>query len=68
MDLVALAEIQEMLGGVSRTRATEVTNYKTFPAPLAVVASGRVRVWKRAEVAAWIREHRPHQRGDSAET
>ncbi|MEQ4301362.1 hypothetical protein ABNF97_08225 [Plantactinospora sp. B6F1] len=68
MDLVALAEIQEMLGGVSRTRATEVTNYKTFPAPVAVVASGRVRVWSRTEVAAWIREYRPHQRDDADET
>lgn len=53
-----------MLGGVSRTRATEVTRYATFPAPLGVVAAGRVRVWDRAAVAAWIREHRPSQRED----
>lgn len=62
---MALAEIQELLGGVSRTRATEVTNYKTFPAPLAVVASGRVRVWSREQVAAWIRKHRPHQHSNA---
>nr|MDT0661738.1 hypothetical protein [Micromonospora sp. DSM 115978] len=61
---MALDEVREMLGGVSRTRATEVTNYKTFPAPVAVVAAGRVRVWSRADVADWIRRYRPHQGDD----
>ncbi|MBB5828152.1 helix-turn-helix transcriptional regulator [Micromonospora carbonacea] len=64
MRLVALSDIAEMLGGVSRTRATEITNRATFPAPIDTVASGRVRVWARADVEAWIRAHRPSQRVD----
>jgi predicted DNA-binding transcriptional regulator AlpA len=62
--LVALSDVAEMLGGVSRTRATEITNRATFPKPVDTVASGRVRVWDRAAVDAWIREHRPSQRSD----
>ncbi|WP_346536014.1 hypothetical protein [Micromonospora sp. DPT] len=61
MRLVALSDIADMLGGVSRTRATEITNRATFPAPIDTVASGKVRVWDRAAVEAWIREYRPHQ-------
>ncbi|WP_422739877.1 helix-turn-helix transcriptional regulator [Micromonospora sp. WMMD729] len=61
MRLVALSDIADMLGGVSRTRATEITNRATFPAPIDTVASGKVRVWDRADVEAWIKAHRPHQ-------
>ncbi|WBB81124.1 hypothetical protein O7606_07020 [Micromonospora sp. WMMD882] len=61
MRLVALSDIADMLGGVSRTRATEITNRKTFPDPLDTVASGKVRVWDRAAVEEWIRTYRPHQ-------
>ncbi|MFY1696784.1 helix-turn-helix transcriptional regulator [Solwaraspora sp. WMMA2101] len=64
MRLVALSDVAEMLGGVSRTRATEITNRSSFPAPFALVASGRVRVWDRDEVAEWIRTHRPTQQED----
>jgi prophage regulatory protein len=53
-----------MLGGVSRTRATEITNRPSFPAPVALVASGRMRIWDRDEVAEWIRTHRPTQQED----
>ncbi|MDW5329836.1 hypothetical protein [Plantactinospora sp. KLBMP9567] len=66
MRLVALSDVAEMLGGVSRTRATEITNRKTFPAPIDTVASGKVRVWNRADVDAWIREHRPSQRAEES--
>lgn len=59
--LVALSDIADMLGGVSRTRATEITNRATFPPPIDTVASGKVRVWDRADVEAWIRKHRPNQ-------
>ncbi|WTD59370.1 hypothetical protein OG811_17550 [Micromonospora sp. NBC_01638] len=52
------------LGGVSRTRATEITNHANFPAPIDTVASGKVRVWDRAAVQAWIKVHRPHQARD----
>ncbi|MFY1688824.1 helix-turn-helix transcriptional regulator [Plantactinospora sp. WMMB782] len=67
MRLVALSDIAEMLGGVSRTRTTEITNRKTFPAPIDTVASGKVRVWNRADVEQWIRDHRPSQRTDEDE-
>lgn len=55
-----------MLGGVSTTRATQIVSRPGFPAPVAVVASGRVRVWDRADVEAWIAEHRPTQRDDES--
>ncbi|MGW4155535.1 hypothetical protein ACWEDF_20495 [Micromonospora chersina] len=61
MRLVALSDIADMLGGASRTRATEITNRTTFPAPIDTVASGKVRVWDRAAVEAWIRKYRPNQ-------
>lgn len=64
MRLVALSDIAEMLGGVSRTRTTEITNRDTFPAPLDTVASGKVRVWDRAAVEKWIKRYRPTQRVD----
>lgn len=60
MDLVALGDVADMLGGVSTTRATQITNRPTFPAPIGIV-SGRRRVWLRSDVEAWIREYRPHQ-------
>lgn len=66
MRLVALSDIADMLGGVSRTRATEITNRATFPAPIDTVASGKVRVWDRADVEAWIKAHRPHQARDES--
>ncbi|KAB1948424.1 hypothetical protein F8271_02820 [Micromonospora sp. ALFpr18c] len=66
MRLVALSDIADMLGGVSRTRATEITNRATFPAPIDTVASGKVRVWDRADVEAWIKKHRPHQARDES--
>ncbi|WP_328347455.1 hypothetical protein [Micromonospora sp. NBC_00421] len=61
MRLVALSDIADMLGGVSRTRATEITNRPTFPTPIDTVASGKVRVWDRTAVDAWIRQYRPNQ-------
>lgn len=61
MDLVALSDVARMLGGVSRSRATEITNRKGFPAPVTTVANGRLRIWRQADVEHWIREHRPHQ-------
>ncbi|WP_431927298.1 hypothetical protein [Micromonospora wenchangensis] len=38
-----------------------LTNRPTFPPPLDTVASGKVRVWDRAAVDAWIRQYRPNQ-------
>ncbi|WP_405109803.1 helix-turn-helix domain-containing protein [Micromonospora sp. NBC_01405] len=54
--LVASQEVQEMLG-VSRTRAYQITNSKTFPDPAAVLSVGRI--WLAEDVERWIRDHRP---------
>ncbi|WP_199199697.1 AlpA family transcriptional regulator [Micromonospora sp. RP3T] len=54
--LVASQEVQDMLG-VSRTRAYQITNSKTFPDPVAVLSVGRI--WLTDDVERWIRDHRP---------
>ena len=59
MDLVGVAEIREMLGGISRQRVSIIANSKGFPDPVAVLAMGKV--WRRRDVARWIAEHRPNQ-------
>ncbi len=46
-----------MLGNVSRQRASVIANQRNFPEPVAVLAMGKV--WRRSDVVAWIREHRP---------
>lgn len=60
--VVGLAEVAELLGGVSRQRAADLAARPTFPKPIGVINNGRIRVWDRADVVAWIREYRPHQR------
>ncbi|HEY0699721.1 MAG TPA: helix-turn-helix domain-containing protein [Micromonospora sp.] len=54
--LVASQEVQEMLG-VSRTRAYQITNSKSFPDPVAVLSVGRI--WRAEDVERWIKKHRP---------
>lgn len=54
--LVASQEVQDMLG-VSRTRAYQITNSKSFPDPVAVLSVGRI--WRAEDVERWIRQHRP---------
>ncbi|MDG4832623.1 AlpA family phage regulatory protein [Solwaraspora sp. WMMD1047] len=54
--LVASQEVQEMLG-VSRTRAYQITNSKSFPDPVAVLSVGRI--WRTEDVEGWIKKHRP---------
>lgn len=68
MRLAALADVAEMLGGVSRTRATEIVKRPGFPPPVDVVGLGRQRIWNRDEVLDWIRENRPSQRVDDPDT
>ncbi len=46
-----------MLGNVSRQRASVIANQRNFPEPVAVLAMGKV--WRKVDVEAWIREHRP---------
>lgn len=60
MRLVGMAEIQQLLGGVSRQRASEIANRPTFPKPLDTLATGRI--WSRDEVLKWIAENRRTQR------
>ena len=43
--------------GVSRTRAYQITNSKSFPDPLATLSVGRI--WRAEDVERWIRDHRP---------
>ncbi|MDG4828858.1 hypothetical protein O7627_06005 [Solwaraspora sp. WMMD1047] len=62
MRLAGMAEIQQMLGGVSRQRASEIVNRASFPAPLDTLATGRI--WSREQVADWIKKHRSTQRED----
>lgn len=57
-----MAEIQQMLGRVSRQRASEIVARLGLPAPLGTLASGRI--WSRHAVEAWFRQKRPTQRGD----
>lgn len=60
-EVVGVAEIAEMLGGVSRQRVDQLArDYADFPAPIGNLARGRV--WDRADVAAWMARH-PDRRG-----
>ncbi len=51
--LVGAAEIAGLLG-VSRQRVTQLTGRPDFPAPVAVLAMGKV--WRLDEVEDWIEE------------
>ncbi|MEV4722473.1 hypothetical protein AB0K29_02215 [Micromonospora humida] len=57
MDLVGVAEIRTMLGGISRQRVSIIANTKGFPDPVAVLAMGKV--WRRRDVERWIKVNRP---------
>ncbi|MEU1589164.1 hypothetical protein [Micromonospora sp. NPDC005710] len=57
MDLVGSAEIRAMLGGISKQRVYVITSHRNFPEPVADLVQGKV--WRRSDVVAWIREHRP---------
>ncbi|MGH2670267.1 MAG: DNA-binding protein [bacterium] len=59
--LVGVSEIAHMLG-VTRQRAVQlVGDYADFPAPTAVLASGRI--WEREAVEMWIRKHADRRPG-----
>ncbi|MET8349311.1 MULTISPECIES: hypothetical protein [unclassified Micromonospora] len=57
MELVGVAEIRVMLGGVSRQRAHVIASSKGFPDPIAELTMGNV--WRKADVGKWIKDHRP---------
>lgn len=52
--LVGSAEIGRMLG-VSRQRVQQLIKRKDFPKPEVVLDMGKV--WKRAQVEQWARDH-----------
>lgn len=49
--LVGAAEIALLLGGISRTRVTQITSRADFPTPVAVLAMGKV--WRHDHVVKW---------------
>ncbi len=57
MELVGAHEIRVMLGGISKQRVYVITSHRNFPDPVADLMQGKV--WRKADVEAWIREHRP---------
>lgn len=57
MELVGAAEIRVMLGGISKQRVYVITSHRNFPDPVADLVQGKV--WRKSDVMAWIREHRP---------
>ncbi|MFF0720106.1 hypothetical protein [Micromonospora sp. NPDC003816] len=61
-EFVGIAEIRGMLGGVSRARASVIASRRDFPAPYQVLIMGQI--WRKSDVQAWIREHRPELAGD----
>ncbi|MEU7753857.1 hypothetical protein [Micromonospora sp. NPDC049171] len=50
-------EIRDLLGGISKQRATIIVGRKGFPDPLATLKMGRV--WEGKPVRAWIAKNRP---------
>lgn len=59
--LVGSAEIGVMLN-VGRQRVQQITSREDFPAPEVTLAMGKV--WKRADVEAWARDHGRRLAGD----
>lgn len=55
-DLMGAAEIGRLLG-VSRQRVQQIVKTPGFPEPAAVLDMGKV--WRAADVRAWVGEHRP---------
>ena len=57
-ELASIAEIADMLGVTERT-AQRYADRADFPHPIERVAGGRIRIWRRDDVAAWHRDHAP---------
>ncbi|MGW3806649.1 hypothetical protein [Micromonospora sp. NPDC005113] len=64
VEFVGIAEIRDMLGGVSRARASVVASRRDFPAPYQVLRMGQI--WRKSDVEAWIKQHRPDLADDGA--
>ena len=56
MELVAIAEITELLGYGSRQGADYAIKHSAdFPLPLDTISAGRI--WKRSDVVRWMERH-----------
>ncbi|SCE88034.1 hypothetical protein GA0070558_111139 [Micromonospora haikouensis] len=62
MELVGAHEIRIMLGGISKQRVYVITSHRNFPEPVADLMQGKV--WLKADVQAWIKQHRPELASD----
>jgi prophage regulatory protein len=62
--LMGAREIEERLG-VSRQRVQQLIARPDWPAPYDELAMGKV--WRIADVEAWVRRHRPDLTGDAGE-
>lgn len=62
MELVGSHEIRIMLGGISKQRVYVITSHRNFPEPVADLMQGKV--WRKSDVEAWIRAHRPESAQD----
>jgi len=51
-ELVGVAEVAALLG-VSTQRVDQLARTEGFPAPVAVLAAGRI--WRRADIERWAR-------------
>lgn len=56
-ELVTFTEIREVLG-VGKSRAHTITTHFAFPRPWFTDRDGRIRLWRRQDVTAWLDEHR----------
>lgn len=54
-EYVGAAEIGRMFGGVSRQRVQQLIGRDDFPKPEVVLDMGKV--WKRADIEAWAKDH-----------
>lgn len=52
-ELMSIAEIRVLLGGISRQRAYQLTTRPDFPKPLAELAEGKTKIWDGADVRKW---------------
>ncbi len=63
-ELVTFTEIREALG-VGKSRAHTITTHFAFPRPWFTDRDGRIRLWRRTAVEAWMDAHRPGWRGET---
>lgn len=60
VDVVGITEIAQMLG-VSRPRASQLTETKGFPPPAARLSMGPI--WRRSAIEKWVEKTGPRKPG-----